>query len=65
MRSVGQIGDMRLAEERHHVVLAMALDLDVAQHDDVVIARHLVEGARQDLERVLAVAGEILVDRRS
>ena len=40
------------------MVLAMALDLDVAQHDDIVIALHILEGAREILHRIFRIAGE-------
>ena len=40
---VGQVGDVRHAQERRHVVLAVALDADVAQHDEVVVAAGLLE----------------------
>ncbi len=49
----GQIGDMGAADEWHDVMLAMGIELDVAQHDDVVIAFDLVEGARQRLIGIL------------
>ena len=52
---------MGLADEGDHVVLAMGVHLDVAQHDDVVIARHLVEGAREHVERAFVIAREELV----
>jgi hypothetical protein len=42
------------------VVLAVALHVDVAEHDDVVVARALLEGARQLLGRVGGVAPEPL-----
>ena len=41
--AVGQVGDVRHAQERRHVVLAVALDADVAQHDEIVVAAGLVE----------------------
>ena len=41
---------MRLADERHHVVLAVGIEGDVADEDDVVIAADILEGA---LERVV------------
>ncbi len=43
------------------MVLAMALDLDVAQHDDVVIALHVLEGAREIFHRVFGIAGKPLL----
>jgi hypothetical protein len=44
---VGQVADVRLADDRHHVVLAMALEADVGQHDDLVVAVDLLERARE------------------
>ena len=41
-----QIGDMRSADERDDMVFTMRIELDIAQHDDVVIAFNLIEGAR-------------------
>jgi hypothetical protein len=52
---------MRLADKGDHVVLAMRVKLDVAQHDDVVIARHFIKGARQHILGVLAIACEELI----
>ena len=43
------VGDVRDADERRDVVLAMALDADVAQHDHVVVAVDVLEGAVQAL----------------
>ena len=40
------------------MVFAVALHLDLAQHDDVVVALHVLEGARQLLGRIGGVAGE-------
>ena len=37
------------------------MQLDIAQHDDVVIARDFVESTRQHLHRALAIAAEELV----
>ena len=56
----GQIGDRGLAQERREVVLAVALDLDVAQDDHVVIALHVLEGAAQLAARVGVIALEPL-----
>ena len=54
------VRDPGLAQERRHVVFAVALHVDAAQHDHVVIALHVLEGARQLLGRVAVVAGEPL-----
>ena len=48
---------MRPADDRRHVVFAMRLELDVAQHDHFVVAADFLEGAREVLVRVF-VAGE-------
>ena len=53
---VGQIGDMDAADEGRDVVFAMRVELDVAQHDDIVIAANFVEGARQGFGRVFVIA---------
>jgi len=51
-----QVGDMRAAGNRHHVVLAMALQPDVAQQDDFVVAVGFLEGAFQQRHRVDGIA---------
>src|SRR6185312_5482461 len=53
-----QIGDMRLAEDGRQMMLAAALEADVAQHHHLVIAFDLLEGAFQHLLGVGVVAGE-------
>jgi hypothetical protein len=50
--AVGQVADVDLADDRRHVVLAMAFVLDVAQHDHLVVAGDFLEGARQVLARI-------------
>ena len=55
---VGQVADMDLADDRHHVVLAMRFEADVAQHHDLVVALDLLEGPLQHVARILIVAGE-------
>src|SRR6516162_11011285 len=52
---------MRFADERDHVVLAVGMQLDIAQHDDIIIARNFVEGAGQHVERALMIAGKKLI----
>ncbi len=54
---------MRLADDRHHVVLAMRFHIDVAQHDHVVIALHVVECPGQVFTRILLVTLEPLLIR--
>ncbi len=44
-----------------HVVLAVALEADAAQHDHLVVAFGLLEGLGQDRLGVLAVAREIFL----
>src|SRR5262249_57999801 len=56
-----EISYMRLADERDHVMFAMRMQLDIAQHYDVVITGDLVEGAGQHVEWALVVASEELV----
>ncbi len=51
---------MRLADDRGEVVLAVALEADVAQHDHLVVALDLLEGALEHRHRVLLVAAEPL-----
>ena len=61
--AVGNVGHPGLADDRRHVVLAMALEADAAQHDHLVIAFGLLEGLLQDLGGVLTVAREELLER--
>lgn len=58
-----QVGDMRMAHKRHHVMLAMGRERDVLDDDDVVIAAHLAKRAREDLAGILPVAGKEFVER--
>ena len=51
------VGDVRLADERHHVVLAVRIERDVAHQHHVLVAADLLEGRRQHLGRIVAVAG--------
>jgi NifU-like protein involved in Fe-S cluster formation len=50
------VGDMRLAEERHHVMLAVRIEADVPHQDEIVIARGLAKGAVKHLDRAFVVA---------
>ena len=50
---------MDLADDRGDVVLAMRLEADVLQEDDLVIAVGLLEHALQQRHRVLVIAAEI------
>src|SRR5947208_7514818 len=51
-----RIGDMRTAVERHHVVLALRGEFDVADEDEIVIAGGLAKGAVEHLGRTLVIA---------
>src|SRR5262245_14662014 len=56
------VGDMRLAHEWHHVMLALAIEGDVAHQHEVVVSADLVEGAVEHLGRALAIAAvELLI----
>ncbi len=57
------IGDPGAADDRRHVMFAVALETDAAQHDHLVIAFDLLEGLLQDRLGVLVVAAEILFER--
>ena len=52
-RQVAHVGP---ADDRRHVVLAVRLELDVAQHDHLVVAGHLLERAAQVVAGVDGVA---------
>src|SRR5690606_23976599 len=56
--AIGQVADVSTADDRRHVVFAVAFELDVAQHDHLVVAADLLEGALEVLARVLAIAAE-------
>src|SRR3546814_2490042 len=44
-----KIGDMRLADDRRQVMLAVRLEGNVLQKHDLVIAAHLAEGDRKSV----------------
>jgi NifU-like protein involved in Fe-S cluster formation len=50
------VADMDLADEGHHVVLAMRIERDVADEDHVLVAVDLLEDALEHVARVLAIA---------
>jgi hypothetical protein len=52
---------MSLADERNHMVLTMAIHLDVADEHELIVALHLVKGAVEVLCRVLMVASKLLL----
>src|SRR5262249_10215220 len=54
----GDVGSVGAAADRRHVVFAVAFELDVAQHDHLVVAFHFLEGAAQVLGRVFVIALE-------
>jgi len=56
--AIGQVADVGLADDRRHMVLAMALELDVAQHDQLVVAGDLLEGALEVFARLVGIAAE-------
>src|SRR5215510_4214900 len=51
-----QIADVNAADDRRDMVLAMGLEPDVAQHDDLVVAANLLEGPLQVFARILEIA---------
>ena len=50
------VGDVRLASEGHHVVLAMRVEGDVAHKHEVVVPADLAESAFQHIHRAFAIA---------
>ena len=58
---VRQIGHVGAPDDRHHVVLAIALQPDVAQQHDLVVAVGLLERALEQGRRIDVVAGEELL----
>ena len=52
---------MRLADERHHVVLAVRVERDVAHQHEIVIGADLAEGAVEHVGRQLAISAVKLV----
>ncbi len=56
----GKVGDRRLSGDRRHMMLAMRLERDVAQQDDLVIAADLCKGARQVHRRILVITLAII-----
>ena len=49
---------MGVANYRRHVVLAMRLEFDVAQHDHFIVAFNFFESPREKCDRVVFVAAE-------
>src|SRR6188508_166986 len=56
--AIRKVTDVHSADDRRHVMLAVRLEAYVAQHDHLVVAFDLAEGAPQELERVVFVAAE-------
>ena len=54
----GQVAHVRAPDDGRHVMLAVRLELDVAQHDHLVVTGRFFEGAQQVLARVDGVARE-------
>src|SRR6185503_11434729 len=55
---VREVAHVRLADDRHHVVLAVALEADVGHDDHLVVALDLAERAGEHVAGILLVAGE-------
>ena len=59
--AVGNVGDPGLADDRCHVMLAVAFEADGAERNHLVVALDLLEGLGQDFRGVHRVAREILL----
>src|SRR5262245_53722541 len=57
-RAIGEVPDVHFADDRRHVMLAVRLEADVAQHDHLVVALDLAERAPQELDGIIVVAAE-------
>ena len=55
-----QVGEVHAADDRREVVLAVALEADVAQHDEVVVALDLVKGAAEQRRGLFLDYSEVL-----
>jgi hypothetical protein len=63
--AVRQVADVHLADDRRHVMFAVAFVGNVAQHDHLVVAGHFLEGALEvflGIERIAAEPVAIGVD---
>ena len=56
--AVGNISQMRMAQDGDHVMLTMALNRYVAQQDHIVVAGHFLESAAKDRVGVGFISGE-------
>ena len=55
---IRQVANMRVADDRRHVVFAMGFELDVTQHDHLIVAVKFFECTREKLDRIFLVAAE-------
>ncbi len=53
-----QVSDMHMPDDRSHVMFAMRLEGDVAQHDHLIVPGDFVERATQILRGIDRIAGE-------
>ncbi len=56
--AAGEIADVHPSDHRRHVVLAVRLEGDVAQHDHLVVAADFLEGAPEVRGRIDLVSGK-------
>ena len=56
-----QISDMHFAQDGDDMMFAMRFEPDVAQDDDFVIGRGLLESGREQLNRIFVVTGKELL----
>ncbi|VTZ59980.1 conserved hypothetical protein [Sinorhizobium medicae] len=56
--TVRQVGDMGLADNRHHMVLAMRIERDVLFEHDIIVAGDFLEGSAEHVFRREIVAAE-------
>jgi len=54
---IGQIGDMRPANDRHHVMLAMRFKRHVFQQHDFIIALHILKRFGKNRVHILIIPG--------
>ena len=57
----GEITDMGAADDRRKMMLAMGLKPDIAQHDHLVITLDLFEGALEENDGIVGIAGKPIV----
>ena len=61
--SAGNVGHVGLPDERHHVVLAVALNIHVLEEDQLVVVFDFTKGPGQWFKRVGVVAPIVFVHR--